>query len=75
MDAFQRRPCHQGLRTPNAKQIGRLDDQERAEALSCSEARIAHGVEQARRPCEFIAYRLGRQQPIEDNLGIFGDLV
>src|SRR5262249_22644782 len=52
-----------------------LDHKERAEALAGAEARIAHGVEQARRPGKLIADRRLAEQLVEQPFRVLRNLV
>ena len=53
MNAFQRRPGHQGILPWDIKQGGGFHHQEWSQALAAAEADIAHGIEQSRRPGPF----------------------
>ena len=72
MHAFQRCAHHQGVRPRHLEQGGAFDDQKRPEALAAIEARIAHGLDQPRRPAQFARFGLCRQKPVEQNLDIGG---
>ena len=75
MDAFERRARHQGVLAGNPEQPGALHHQERPEALAGPQTRIAHGLEQPRRPPDLLARGLGRQQSIEHDFRVFRDLI
>jgi len=62
MHAFQRRARHQGVRPWHLEQGGAFHHQERPEALAAVEARIAHGLDQPRRPAQFAVQRRRRQK-------------
>ena len=50
MDAFERGTRHQGMLARNPEQRRALHHQEGPEPLAGTQARIAHGIEQPRRP-------------------------
>ena len=70
MDAFQRGAGHQCPLPWNAEQIGRFNDQKRAESLAAAQPRIAHGLDQPFRACRFAADRRQSQKPVQQSLGI-----
>src|SRR5580704_16959083 len=72
MHAFQRRARHKGILPRHLEQGGAFDDQERPEAFAAVEARIAHGLDQPRRPAQFAGHWRRRQKLIEQNLDIGG---
>ena len=75
MHAFQRRARHQGVLPRHVEQGGAFHHQERPEALAAIEARIAHGLDQPRRPAQFAVRRRRRQKLFEQGLGIGGDRI
>ena len=72
--AFERRRRHQRMLAPDVEQGRAFDHQERAEPLAAAEARIAHGVEQPRRPGPLAVDRGRRQQLVQERFRLFGDL-
>src|SRR4029077_5036816 len=66
---------HQRLLTRHAEETGALDHQKWAEPLARAEARIAHGVEQARRPGQFVARQSAAEKLIEQAFGVLRNLI
>ena len=71
--AFECGPGQQRAVMGGTEKAGAFDQQERAHALAAAERRIAHGLEQPRRPGDLVGDRLVRQQPVEQRLGFGGD--
>ena len=70
MHAFERRARHQRVLPRHAEKCRRFNHQERPEALAAAQARIAHGLDQAGGTVYFAGCGLGREQPVEQGLGL-----
>src|SRR3977135_426366 len=70
-----RRPGHQGLRAGHAEQGGRLDHQKRAKPFAAAEAGIADRRHEPARPVALALDWRRAEEPVEQRLGIGGDLV
>src|SRR5579862_1595470 len=70
MDAFQRRARHQRALPRYFEQARRFDHQKGAKPLSATEAGVAHGLNESRRPIQFALGRLGGEELAEERLRI-----
>ena len=70
---LERRAGPQRTLALDAEQPRGLDHQEGPQPLAAAERRIAHGLEQARRPRDFARQGRGRQQPVERRLDRVGN--
>ncbi len=69
MHAFKRRGSHQATLLRHRKQRGAFDNKKWAEAFAAAEARITHGLPQARRAGTLARNRAGAKQSIEKGFG------
>src|SRR6266700_4557055 len=59
----------------DAEQGRGLDDEKWTKPLAGAEARIAHGLEQPRRPAELVLGRRRFQEPIDENIDVLCHLI
>src|SRR6185312_2442136 len=72
---FERGPGHQRLFAWRLEQRRGLDHEEGPQPFSAAEARIAHRVHHALRARALAVERCRTEQPVEQALGVGGDLI
>ena len=75
MNAFESRSGHQTVAKRNAKQRSGFHDQKRPQALTASQAPVAHGIEKPTRPRNLDILPAARQQPIKEIFNVSSNRV
>jgi hypothetical protein len=75
VNAFQRSTGEQRRVARYAEDRRTLHHQKRPQALSSAQARIAHGIHQPFRPCDFVGQQCVGEKPCEQCFGVLRGLV